>query len=149
MGLKGKMIGQTEIKAGGDVFHDIIKMRPHELNKMTPRKIQRFTVLEGKLGKVGSKVFWHYNHDGKDKVAKEIIEEINEEKQSMRFKVIEGDLMEIYKNFYIIYHVDTNGPDSLVTWTLEYEKLREDYPHPGTLLNFLLHMVEDIEAHHS
>lgn len=86
--------------------------------------------------------------DGKDSVGKEIIEDIDEEKQSVRFKLIEGDLMEIYKSMYITYHVDTNGPDNLVTWTLEYEKFKEEYPHPGTLLNFFLHMVEDIEGHH-
>ncbi|KAI5677887.1 hypothetical protein M9H77_08837 [Catharanthus roseus] len=149
MGLKGKMIGQTEIKAGGDVFHDIIKMRPHELSKMSPDKVKAFTLLEGELGKVGSKICWHYTHDGKDCVGKEIIEDIDEEKQSVRFKLIEGDLMEIYKSMYITYHVDTNGPDSLVTWTLEYEKLKEEYPHPGTVLSFFLHMVEDIESHHS
>lgn len=87
--------------------------------------------------------------DGKDRVAKQIIEEIDEQKQSIKFKMIEGDLMELYKSMNIIYHVDTNGPDSLVTWTLEYEKLKDDNPHPGTLLSFFLHMVEDIEAHHS
>lgn len=98
--------------------------------------------------------FWFilYNNshaDGKDRVAKQIIEEIDEQKQSIKFKMIEGDLMELYKSMNIIYHVDTNGPDSLVTWTLEYEKLKDDNPHPGTLLSFFLHMVEDIEAHHS
>ncbi|KAI5677892.1 hypothetical protein M9H77_08842 [Catharanthus roseus] len=149
MGIKGKMIGQTEIKAGGDVFHDIFKQRPHHLSKMTPQKVQRFTLLEGELGKVGSKICWHYTHDGKDRVAKQIIEEVNEEKNSIRFKMIEGDLMELYKSMTIIYHVDKNGPDSLVTWTLDYEKIKDDNPHPGTLLNFFLHMVEDIEAHHS
>ncbi|KAI5677871.1 hypothetical protein M9H77_08821 [Catharanthus roseus] len=73
---------------GGDVFHDIIKIRPHEFSKMTPR----------------------YN-------------------VSLSLKY-----------FNIIYHVDINGPNSLVTWILEYEKLKEDSPHPGTLLNYLLHI---------
>lgn len=65
MGIKGKMIGQTEIKAGGDVFHDVFKQRPHELSKMTPGKVQAFTLLEGQLGTVGSKICWHYTHGNK------------------------------------------------------------------------------------
>ena len=68
-------------------------------------------------------------------MAKQIIQDINEEKKSIVFKMIEGDLMELYKTFTIIYHVDVLGDkESLITWTLDYEKLKEDTPHPGTLL---------------
>ncbi|XP_027100730.1 kirola-like [Coffea eugenioides] len=150
MGLKGKMIGQTNIHGpAGDVFHDAFSKRPHHLATMTPEKVQGFTLLGGDLGTVGSKICWHYTHDGKDRVAKQIIQDINEEKKSIVFKMIEGDLMELYKTFTIIYHVDVLGDkESLITWTLDYEKLKEDTPHPGTLLNFFLHMVEDIESHH-
>lgn len=149
MGIKAKMIGQTEIKAGGDAFHDIFSRRPHHLSIVAPGKCQGFTLLEGQLGTVGSVIRWDYTHDGKSRVAKQIIEEIDEEKQSIKFKMIEGDLMELYKSMDIIYHVDTNANGSLVTWTLIYEKLEVDTPHPGTLMSFFLHMVEDIEYHHS
>ncbi|KAL3501902.1 hypothetical protein ACH5RR_036351 [Cinchona calisaya] len=149
MGLKGKMIGQTEIKgAGGDVFHDIISRRPHHLTNMSPVKVKGFTLINGGLGTVGSVICWNYTHEGKEKIGKQIIEDVDEVKQSVRFKMIEGDLMELYKSFIITYHVDKEGDYNLVTWTLEYEKLNENTPHPGTLLDFFLHMVEDIEAHH-
>ncbi|KAK2975711.1 hypothetical protein RJ640_010770 [Escallonia rubra] len=52
-------------------------------------------------------------HDGKEKVAKEIIEAIDEEKKSVTFKVIGGDLMELYKTFILTVHVDTKGEDNL------------------------------------
>ncbi|EYU33126.1 hypothetical protein MIMGU_mgv1a0195071mg, partial [Erythranthe guttata] len=55
--------------------------------------------------------------DGKERVAKEIIEAIDEEKKSVTYKVIEGDLMELYKTFKLTVHVDTSGDDNLVTWT--------------------------------
>ncbi|CDP00800.1 unnamed protein product [Coffea canephora] len=133
----------------GDVFHDVLSKRPHDLATITPEKVQGFTLLGGDLGTVGSKICWHYTHDGKDRVAKEIIQDINEEKKSIVFKMIEGDLMELYKTFTIMYHVDVLGDEeSLITWTLDYEKLKEDTPHPGTFLNLLLHAVEDIESHH-
>ncbi|CAI9096016.1 OLC1v1032076C1 [Oldenlandia corymbosa var. corymbosa] len=150
MGLKGKMIGQTVVKHSGvgDVFHDLFSKRPHDLAIASPEKVQGFTLLEGTLGAAGSKICWHYTHDGKESIAKQIIDEVDEVKQSIKFRMIEGDLMEFYKSLIITYHVDTIGEDNLVTWTLDYEKLEELGPHPGTLLSFFLHMIEDIEAHH-
>ncbi|KAK6157595.1 hypothetical protein DH2020_011843 [Rehmannia glutinosa] len=103
---------------------------------------------EGEWGTVGSIISWNYTHDGKVRVTKEIIEAIDEEKKLVTFKVIEGDLTELYKNFKFIVHVDTSGEDNLVTWTLEYEKLNEDVPDPHTLMDYLLKVTKDIETHH-
>ncbi|KAL3501904.1 hypothetical protein ACH5RR_036353 [Cinchona calisaya] len=149
MGLKGKMIGQTEIKgAGGDVFHEFICKTPHHLANATPEKIQAFTLIDGGLGTDGCIIRWDYTHDGKARVAKQIMEDIDHEKQTITFKMIEGDLLDLYKTFKIKYHVDNKGDYNLITWTLDYEKLNDDITHPGTLLNFFLHMSEDFESHH-
>ena len=45
--------------------------------------------------------------DGKEKTAKEIVEAIDEETKSVTFKFVEGDLMELYKTFIVVVHVDT------------------------------------------
>ncbi|GER37345.1 polyketide cyclase/dehydrase and lipid transportsuperfamily protein [Striga asiatica] len=148
MGLKGKLISQIDIKSDGDVFHEIFRERPHHISDMSPAHIQKCDLHEGDWGKVGSVIFWNYTHDGKERVAKEIIEAIDEEKKSVTFKVIEGDLMELYKTMKIIVHVDTSGDDNLVTWTFEYEKKSEDVPDPHTLMEFALKVTKDIEAHH-
>ncbi|CAA0831230.1 MLP-like protein 28 [Striga hermonthica] len=115
---------------------------------MSPAHIQNCDLHEGDWGKVGSVIFWNYTHDGKERVAKEIIEAIDEEKKSVTFKVIEGDLMELYATLKIIVHVDTSGDDNLVTWTFEYEKKSEDVADPHTLMEFCLKVTKDIEAHH-
>ncbi|KAL2235106.1 UNVERIFIED_CONTAM: Kirola, partial [Sesamum indicum] len=148
MGLSGKLVSQIDIKCDGDVFHEIFRERPHHISGMTPHNIQNCDLHEGQWGTVGSVIYWNYTHDGKEKVAKEIIEAIDEEKKSVTFKVIEGDLMELYKTFKLTVHVDTNGDDNLVTWTLEYEKLSEDVPDPHTLMEFCLNVTKDIEKHH-
>ncbi|MGD7433561.1 MLP family protein, partial [Ralstonia pseudosolanacearum] len=96
---------------------------------------------------VGSIICWNYFHDGKERVAKEVLEAIDEKKKSVTFKVIQGDLMEQFKVMKLIVHVDTNGEDNLVTWTLEYEKLNEAVPDPHTLMEFCLHVTKDIETH--
>ncbi|CAI9115068.1 OLC1v1015902C1 [Oldenlandia corymbosa var. corymbosa] len=76
-----------------------------------------------------------FSQDGKDRIAKQIIDEVDEVKQSIKFRVIEADLMELYKTLIITDHVDTNGEDNLITWTLDYQKREELGPHQGTLLN--------------
>ncbi|XAR72232.1 hypothetical protein NMG60_11018802 [Bertholletia excelsa] len=82
------------------------------------------------------------------KVAKDIIEAIDEENKSVTFKVIEGDLIELYKTFIATVHVDTKGDKNLVTWTFEYEKLNEGVEDPTTLLDWVVTLTKDIEAHH-
>ncbi|KAL2545899.1 MLP-like protein [Forsythia ovata] len=134
MGLKGKLTAQIEIRAGGDVFHELFRFTPHQIPKMSPTTIQGCDLHQGEWGTVGSVIFWNYTHDGKPKVAKEVIEAIDEEKRSVTFKIVEGNLMELYKAIKANFHVETTGDVDLVTWTLEYEKLNDDIEDPLTLL---------------
>ncbi|KAK6157592.1 hypothetical protein DH2020_011840 [Rehmannia glutinosa] len=148
MGLKGKLISAMDIKSDGDVFHEIFRDKPHHVSGMSPDHVQNCDLHDGEWGKVGSIICWNYTHDGKKEVAKDIIEAIDEEKKLVTFKIIEGDLMQLYKTFVVTVHVDTSGEDNLVTWTVEYEKLSEDVPHPHTFMDLLLKITKDIETHH-
>ncbi|KAF7132219.1 hypothetical protein RHSIM_Rhsim09G0094600 [Rhododendron simsii] len=148
MGLSGKMVRDVEIKSDGDVFHEIFRYRPHHTSTMSPGNIQNVDLHEGDWGTVGSVIFWNYTHDGKEKTAKEVIEAIDEEKKLVRFKVVEGDLLQLYKTFIFTVHVDTKGENNLVTWTLEYEKLNGDVEDPTTLMDFCIVVTKDIETHH-
>lgn len=86
--------------------------------------------------------------EGKPKVAKEVIEAIDEEKKSVCFKVIGGDILDAYKSFLITVHVDTHGEENVVTWTFNYEKLHENIPDPDSLMDFVHSVTKDIETHH-
>ncbi|KAL2534234.1 Polyketide cyclase/dehydrase and lipid transport superfamily protein [Abeliophyllum distichum] len=148
MGLTGKLIAQIEFKHGGDVFHDLFKHKPHHISNVIPHTVQGCDLLEGEFGKVGSKINWNYTHDGKKKKAKQLIEAMEEEKKLIKFKMLEGDLMDEYKDFTIILHIETKGQIDLVTWTLEYEMLNEDVPHPISLLAYFIGLTKDIETKH-
>ncbi|CAH2049011.1 unnamed protein product, partial [Thlaspi arvense] len=139
MSLSGKMVRQVEIKSDGDVFHQIWRHRPHHISNMSPGNVQSCDLHEGEWGTVGSVIYWNYTHDGKKKVAKDIIEAIDEENKSVTYKVIEGDLMELYKTFIATVHVDTKGDKNL---------LNEGVEDPTTLLDFCVTLTKDIEAHH-
>ena len=148
MALVGKMVRQVDLKSDGDVFHELFRDRPHHISDMSPTHIQGVDLHEGEWGTVGSVIFWKYTHDGKEKVAKEVIEAIDEEKKSVTFKVIDGDLLQLYKSFVATVHVDTVGDNNLVTWTFNYEKLNENIEDPISLMDFCIELTKHIETHH-
>lgn len=68
-------------------------------------------------------------------------------KNSTTHKVIEGDLLELYKSFTIIVEATPKEGGSLVHWTLEYEKLNEDVPDPNSFLEYLCGVSTEIDGH--
>ncbi|KAG6402603.1 hypothetical protein SASPL_134800 [Salvia splendens] len=78
-------------------------------------------------------------HNGKEQRSKQVIE-VNDEKKQVKFKVIEGDVLKLYKNMVISYDVETKGGIDFATRTIEYELLKPDNPHPVGLLNFGLEL---------
>uniref|UniRef100_A0A2P2QA31 Uncharacterized protein MANES_15G130300 n=1 Tax=Rhizophora mucronata TaxID=61149 RepID=A0A2P2QA31_RHIMU len=149
MTLSGKLEGDVEIKAPAALFHDVLSCRPHHLNNMAPDKIHGCELHKGEWGKVGTVICWDYTHDGVKKVAKDVIEAIDDQKLSTTFKLVEGDLLKEYKDFKIIVQATPkpDGQGSLVHWTLEYEKLDPNDPDPTSLLEFCINTSKDIEAH--
>ncbi|KAI5676594.1 hypothetical protein M9H77_07544 [Catharanthus roseus] len=148
MGLKGKLVGQIEIKSDGDVFHEIFRHRPHHISDMSPDKIQGVDLHDGEWGAVGSVVFWNYTHEDTAEGVKCLVEAIDEENKSVTFSVVDGDIAKLCKTFKATVDVDTKGENNVVTWTIEYEKLNEDVPEPISYLQFALNVTRDIEAHH-
>ncbi|XP_058183505.1 kirola-like isoform X2 [Rhododendron vialii] len=146
--LKCKLERQVEIKSDGDVFHELFRYKPHHISTISPANIHGVDLHEGDWGNVGSIITWNYTHDGKKKSAKEILEAVDEETKTVTFKVIEGDLTELYKDFKGTVHVDTKGESNLVTWTFEYEKLNDEVEDPNTLMDFTINVTKDIETHH-
>ncbi|XP_057975401.1 MLP-like protein 34 [Malania oleifera] len=142
-----KLEAEVEIKASADHFHDILSSKPHHLSNVYPEKIQSCDIHEGEWGKESSVICWNYVLDGKACVAKEVVEAIDKEKNSVTFKVIEGQLLEDYKSFKAIIQATPKGETTLVKWTFEFEKLKEDDPEPKKLLDFVGHLTKDVEDH--
>ncbi|CAI9275957.1 unnamed protein product [Lactuca saligna] len=137
---------QVKIKSDCDAFHQLWKANPNQVPTLTPTYIQNCQVHEGEVGNLGCCLVWNYFHDGKDRVGKTITTDFNEGKKSVTFKVVEGDLMDLYKTFVIHIQVDKDGSDNIVTWTVEYEKLNPNVPDPDTLMEFYEKVTRDIEA---
>ncbi|CAH9134213.1 unnamed protein product [Cuscuta epithymum] len=150
MGLKGKLIAAIEFNAGGDLFHELFRYKPHDVSTASPDKVQGCDLVEGhEFGHVGTIICWKYTHDGKEKKAKQLIQKIDEEKKLVEYKMLEGDLMEQYKAFLITIHIETKDGIDLVTWTLDYEMPNEDVEHPISMLSYFINLTKDIETHHT
>ncbi|XP_030529105.1 MLP-like protein 28 [Rhodamnia argentea] len=148
MTVHGKVETDVEIKAPADKFHQVISCRPHHISNMSPGTVRGVDLHDGDWGKAGSIICWSYTHDGETKVAKEVIEAIDNEKNLTRFRVIEGDLMKLYKNFvFVVQATPKEGGGSIIRWTLEFEKLSEEVTEPYSLLQLCTHLSKDIDLH--
>ncbi|XP_022138209.1 MLP-like protein 43 isoform X1 [Momordica charantia] len=145
--LCGKLAMDVPINASASQFHEIFHKRPYHIPKVSTDKIQGAELQGGEWGKVGSIVCWNYFLDRKNSVAKEIVEAVDEEKKSITFKVIEGDLLEEFKSFKFILQCDQKEKGSVVHWTLEYEKLHPEIKDSHSLLEFAAAVSKDIDAH--
>ncbi|XP_016513221.1 kirola isoform X1 [Nicotiana tabacum] len=143
MGIKGKLIASMEVKCEGHSVHDIFHVNTHHIPNISPNKINVFEIHEGEIGKVGSVVSTKYNEDGREKFIKHTIEATDPQKKSVTWKVIEGDLLELYNSFTIVTSIE----DQWITWTFVYEKKTEDTPEPLAFMGVVLDMTKDVEGH--
>ncbi|KFK41516.1 hypothetical protein AALP_AA2G139700 [Arabis alpina] len=147
--LVGILETEVEIKASAGKFHHMFTGRPHHVSNATPDNIQGCDLHEGEWGKVGSIIFWNYVHDGEAKSAKEIIEAVEPEKNLIKLRVLEGDLLKEYTSFVVTIQATPThgGSGSIVHWHFEYEKINEEVAHPETLLELAVQISKEIDVH--
>lgn len=80
-------------------------------------------------------------------MAKQVIEAVDEEKNLITFKMIEGNILDDYRNFTFAMQATPKGKGCIVHWTLEYEKHNDNVRDPYSLLEFNVGMTKDIDAH--
>ncbi|XP_022138175.1 MLP-like protein 43 [Momordica charantia] len=151
MDLCGKLETDVQIKSPAKKFHEILHLSPHHMPNVTKNPkhhIRGCELHEGEWGKVGSVLNWTYFHGGKECVAKELIEAIDEEKNLITFKVTDGDILEHYKSFKFTMQCIPKKKGSVVHWTLEYEKQHDKIPESHeSLLEFCVDVSKDLDAH--
>ncbi|XP_038892969.1 MLP-like protein 31 [Benincasa hispida] len=147
MSLAGKVEAHVEMKAPASKLHEIITKRPHHISNVSGDKIQGCRLHQGDWGQVGSIIYWNYFHDGEAKVAKHLVEAVDEEKNMIIFKVLEADLLKHYKNFRFIIQITPKGKGSVAHCTLEYEKLHGKIPDSHSMLKLCEEVCKDLDAH--
>lgn len=171
-----KLETDVEIKAPAKKFHDVFCTKVHDIPTMSSNKIPKTEHHEGELGSEGAILTWHYVRgtyvpcilihqifkqllswliiydwwwlDGKVETVKTVVEKIDAEKNAVRFKVVEGDLLKEFKWFVSAVQVSPkgNGEGSVVHWDLEFEKIHDKVPHPHSLIDLVIGMSKDIDT---
>ncbi|KAL1218292.1 MLP-like protein 28 [Cardamine amara subsp. amara] len=147
--LAGQVEVEVKIKAPAEKFYEMNTEKSQHVAEAAPSNVQACDLHDGEWGTVGSVVVWNYFHDGKAKVAKEIVEIVDPEKRLVTSRVVEGDLMEDYKSFLITVQVtpEQEGLGSVVKLHFDYEKIDENVVHPETLFPFFVEMIKGVDEH--
>ncbi|KAK4264017.1 hypothetical protein QN277_029359 [Acacia crassicarpa] len=144
--LMGKVEVDVHINASAEKFHEMFSGKPHHIPNVSPGRIKH-AIIEGSWGKVGSVITWHYVHEGKNCVAKEVIEALDADKNLITLRVVEGDVLKDYKSLNVTFHAIPKDKGSLVHVSMEYEKLWGHIPDPHSLMDLATELARDIDAH--
>lgn len=70
---------------------------------------------------------------------------MDEEKKTVSYSVIEGDLLKYYKSFKGHISVSPKGEGSSVKWSCEYEKASEEIPDPHIIKDFVVKNFRELD----
>ncbi|XP_026442856.1 major latex protein 15-like [Papaver somniferum] len=146
-GLVGKLVTQLEVNCDADEFYKIWKHH-EEVPKAVSHLLPAVKVVKGDGLVSGCIKEWHYILEGKAMSAMEETTH-NDETRTLHHQVVEGELMKDYKAIASIIEVNPNpnGHGSIVTWSIEYEKMNEDSPTPFAYLEFFHQNIIDMNSH--
>ncbi|CAI8607066.1 unnamed protein product [Vicia faba] len=147
MVLAGKLTAELGIKTPADKFFKLYAKESHELQNHCER-IHHAKLHEGEDWHDTDTVkHWTYVIDGEVHTCHESIEEVDEEKNKIIWKIFEGDIDKHYKDFKLILEVsDKADGTAVVKWTIEYEKINEDINPPIAQMDFLCQNTRDADA---
>nr|GLL32914.1 UPF0503 protein At3g09070, chloroplastic-like [Ipomoea trifida] len=86
---------------------------------------------------------------GKTETAETFMDIIDNEKKIVKYRIVKGDILNSYKSFIVTCEVETNGDDKFVTWTVVYEKLKEEIPEPLSYMEYFFTVTKELDDHHA
>ncbi|KAJ9153088.1 hypothetical protein P3X46_026572 [Hevea brasiliensis] len=148
MALTGKLETEVEVKVAADKAYGIFRSQTHQLPNIASDMIHKTEIHEGDWETPGSIKSWNYTIEGNVLSLKETIEKIDEENKSITYKVVDGDVLKLYKSMKVTIQVTAkNDGSSLMKVIIDYEKLKEDSPDPHPYLEFAAKVFKHIETH--
>ncbi|KAI3838721.1 hypothetical protein MKX03_035560 [Papaver bracteatum] len=146
-GLVGKLVTELEVNCDAEKYYKIWKHH-EEVPQAVSHLFTGVKVIQGDGLVSGCIKEWDYVFEGKAMSAKEETTH-DDEARTLHHRLFEGELMKDYKKFDSIIQVNPkpNGHGCIVTWSIEYEKMKEDSPVPFGYLAFFHQNIVDINSH--
>ncbi|KAI5654234.1 hypothetical protein M9H77_31421 [Catharanthus roseus] len=143
-----------ELKTSADKVWSSIKDYVVLFPKVFPDIYRSVEVLEGDGKSAGSlrKVTYHPTGEGMTQAAMTMfrVEFVDEENKVICVKMVDGDVLKQYKKFVdkMAVRAKEGGEDgSVVTYTIEYEKISEDTPDPLHIKDYSIDLFHKLDAY--
>ncbi|KAF8378318.1 hypothetical protein HHK36_029657 [Tetracentron sinense] len=148
MASTGRLEVQVEVKSSADKFWGCIRDSNTLFPKIFPEQYKSIEVLEGDGKSVGSVRLLKFA-EGMPivTVSKEKVDTVDEANKVVAYSVIDGDILNFYKNFKANLQVTPNGDGSLVKWTCEFEKASGDVPDPNLMQDTAVKSFHGLDAY--
>ncbi|XP_074309841.1 MLP-like protein 423 [Silene latifolia] len=130
MGSIEKLEADVELKSESIKVWGAVKDSPNFFPKAMPHHYKSIEIVEGADHVVGSVRLVTYADGNPIKTTKEKIDVVDDEKKTLAYSVVDGEGITHYKSFKAQVVVEEKGEGSLVKWTCEYEKIKEDEELP-------------------
>ncbi|XP_026438278.1 major latex protein 15-like [Papaver somniferum] len=146
-GLVGKLVTESEVNCNADKYYEMFKQH-EDVPKAIPHIFSAVKVVDGHGTTSGCVKHWDYIHEGK----REFVHEkttYDDETRTICHSAFRGDVMKAYKKFdpILVVKPKANGHGSIVSWTINYEKINEDSPVPISYLGFFQSSIDDLNSH--
>ncbi|CAM8883653.1 hypothetical protein QQ045_018993 [Rhodiola kirilowii] len=142
-----KMEVDVEVKISPEKLWDTLRNSVTVFPVAFPELYKTIEVLEGDGKSPGSVRLLTFTEGNPFLVSKEKIEAVDDEKKTVTYSVIDGDLMKYYKSYKCHIFVEPKGEGSLVKWTCDYEPVVEDPNEPVMIKEFAVKTFKDIEEY--
>ncbi|KAM7488793.1 hypothetical protein LguiB_026277 [Lonicera macranthoides] len=116
----------VEIKSPGDFFFDVFGTKKALFPKICPNIIPLIDLLEGEWGTPGCTILVHYHLDGAAMISRETIVAVDKENKSITYKLLEGDIMKIFKTVTMTVQPTQKSECNFFKWTIIYEKFLDE-----------------------
>ena len=78
---------------------------------------------------------------------KERVEQMDQEKRSVSYKLIEGELLSLFKTFSCSFQVVPSGDACTVKWSVEYEKANDEVLEPNLIAEMAMKTFGDFDEY--
>ncbi|KAL1536993.1 hypothetical protein AAHA92_29559 [Salvia divinorum] len=136
------LVASAAIKCPADKFYNFFKFSMNDIVKIFPAAFTGVELIEGEEGAVGNIKTWHYIVGAIPTTAKVLTEAIDDAAKTIKFSVLEGDLLLVYKSFKATLTVS----DGLAKWSIEYEKATILSPPPQLYVPLVVTLCSLVDA---
>ncbi|XP_068643991.1 MLP-like protein 423 [Aristolochia californica] len=146
--MASKLEVEVDVKSSADKFWDCLRQSAILFPKIFPEIYKSIEIIEGDGMGVGNIRHIIYA-EGVPMVtfAKEKIEVADEKNKTIAYSVIEGDIVNFYKNFKATLQVLSKGDGALVKWKGEFDKANDEVPEPTLLQQTAAKTFKDLDEY--